>query len=65
MRSLELSEVVNLISNLGFPIACVVALFWLLNKQREEHKEESAKFTEAINNNTLAITKLVDKLGGA
>lgn len=62
---MELSEVVNLISNLGFPIACVVALFWLLNKQREEHKEESAKFTEAINNNTLAITKLVDKLGGA
>lgn len=59
-----MSEVVNLISNLGFPIACVVALFWLLNKQREEHKEESAKFTEAINNNTLAITKLVDKLGG-
>ena len=59
-----MSEVVNLISNLGFPIACLVALFWLLNKQREEHKEESAKFTEAINNNTLAITKLVDKLGG-
>lgn len=62
--SVDMSEVVNLISNLGFPIACVVALFWLLNKQREEHKEESAKFTEAINNNTLAITKLVDKLGG-
>ena len=61
---MDMSEVVNLISNLGFPIACVVALFWLLNKQREEHKEESAKFTEAINNNTLAITKLVDKLGG-
>lgn len=59
-----MSEVVNLISNLGFPIACVVALFWLLNKQREEHKEESAKFTEAINNNTLALTKLADKLGG-
>ena len=61
---MDMSEVVNLISNLGFPIACVVALFWLLNKQREEHKEESAKFTEAINNNTLALTKLADKLGG-
>ena len=51
-----MSEVVNLISNLGFPIACVVALFWLLNKQRDEHKDECAKFTEAINNNTIALT---------
>lgn len=59
-----MSEVVNLISNLGFPIACVVALFYLLNKQREEHKEECSKFTEAINNNTIALTKLADKLGG-
>lgn len=59
-----MSEVVNLISNLGFPIACVVALFYLLNKQREEHKEECVKFTEAINNNTIALTKLADKLGG-
>lgn len=60
----DMSEVINLISNLGFPIACVVALFWLLNKQRDEHKEECAKFTEAINNNTIALTKLSDKLGG-
>lgn len=47
--------VVDIVSNLGFPIACVGAMFWLLNKERESHKEETDKFTEAINNNTKVM----------
>lgn len=46
---------VDIVSNLGFPIACVVAMFWLLNKERESHEEETTKFTEAINNNTKVM----------
>lgn len=46
---------VDIVSNLGFPIACVGAMFWLLNKERESHKEETDKFTEAINNNTKVM----------
>ena len=30
---------------------------------RKEHKEEVSKMTEALNNNTLALQKLIDKLG--
>ena len=29
---------------------------------RKEHKEEVSKMTEALNNNTLALQKLIDKL---
>ena len=29
----------------------------------ESHKEEVNKMTEALNNNTLALQKLIDKLG--
>lgn len=47
--------VVDIVSNLGFPIACVGVMFWLLNKERESHKEETDKFTEAINNNTKVM----------
>lgn len=54
----------KLISNVGFPIVCVAALFWLMYKERERHAEESAKFIEAINNNTLAINQLIAKLRG-
>lgn len=55
-------EIVNLISNVGFPIACTVALFWQLEKQREAHKEEMAKTVEAVNNNTLVMQQVVTKL---
>ena len=51
----------NLISNLGFPIACVVAMFWMWNKERESHKEESDKWIEAINNNTRVMEKVLAK----
>lgn len=56
--------VTQLIGNLGFPIVCVCAMFWLMNKDREEHREESIMFREALENNTTALNKLIDKLNG-
>lgn len=52
----------NLISNLGFPIACVCVMFYMQNKEREEHKQESEKWVEAINRNTTILEKLMTKL---
>ena len=57
-----LQTVINLIKDLGFPIAVFIAMFWLNNKQVEQHKEEMAKVTDALNNNTLALTELRDRL---
>ena len=48
----------QIITNLGFPIACVIALFWSWSKEREDHKEEMKSMTEALNNNTQALIKL-------
>ena len=59
-----MDEVVALIRDLGFPIAVAVALFWKNNKDQEQHKAEMDKMTEALNNNTLALTELKDKIGG-
>ena len=58
---MEAEVISNLISNLGFPIACVVAMFWMWNKERESHKEESDKWIEAINNNTRVMEKVLSK----
>ena len=57
-----LQTVINLIKDLGFPIAVCIAMFWLNNKQVEQHKEEMYKVTDALNNNTLALTELRDRL---
>ena len=58
------STIVQLISSLGFPIACCIAMFWQNNKLNESHKEEVSKLNEAINNNTIALNHIIDKLGG-
>ena len=50
--------ITQLIGSMGFPIACVIAMFWFWNKEREDHKLEMQKMTEALNNNTLALVKI-------
>lgn len=61
---MDMSTIVQIISSLGFPIACCVAMFWQNNKLNESHKEEVSKLNEAINNNTIALNHIIDKLGG-
>ena len=60
----DMDAIVSLFSNLAVPVACLIATFYLWNKEREDHKAEQKELTEAISNNTLVMQKLVDKLGG-
>ena len=75
---------IQIVQQLGFPIAAVIALFIMLQNEQKEHKEETKQIrdgltelkieftdaihrlesntTEAINNNTLVMQKLLDKL---
>ena len=59
-----MDEVIQIVRELGFPIACVVALFWQNNHLQEQHREDLSKVTEAINNNTAATQALKDRIGG-
>ena len=61
---MDVNTLIQLVSSLGFPIVCCGALFWKMVKTDEQHKEEMDKVTEALNNNTIALTKLSDKLRG-
>ena len=56
------NDIVTIISTVGFPIAACVALFWQTNEMQKNHKEEMDKLSEALNNNTLAINKLNERL---
>lgn len=60
---MDISAIITAISTVGFPIAACVALFWQMNELNKEHKEEMNGVKEALNNNTLALQKLVDKIG--
>lgn len=59
---MDTNALVQIISNLGFPIAMCGALFWYINKQTELHKDEMHELKQSIDNNTLIITKLYERL---
>lgn len=61
---MDIVTVSQLIGTLGFPIVCCGALFWKINKQDAQHREENERLAEALNNNTLVMTKIYEKLGG-
>ena len=58
----DIGAITQLIGSLGFPIVCCGALFWRMNKTDDQHKAEMDKFSEALNNNTVALSKLTEKL---
>lgn len=57
-----MNEVVTLITNVGFPIGLTLILLWYIYDSNNKHKDEMDKMSEALNNNTLALTKLIDRL---
>lgn len=61
---MDFQAIVSAIGSLGFPIVACCAMFYLNLKTQEKHEQEMAKVTEAINNNTIALTELTAKIGG-
>lgn len=59
---MDINTIAGFISQLGVPVALLIAMFWLLDKERSDHKEEMKNLTTAINNNTIALTKLIERM---
>lgn len=70
---MEFDTILTAIGSFGFPIImCLVVCFYvkyIIDKNNEQlekittrHQEESKEMTKAIENNTLALTTLIDKL---
>lgn len=68
-----MENLINAIPTLGFPIImCILMGLWIkqthddhredIKRIQDNHNEESANMIAAINNNTLVIQKLVDRM---
>ena len=61
-----MSEVTNLITNLGFPIVCVIACAYFINyiikAEREENQKREEKYIETINKFSDVLEKVNDNL---
>lgn len=59
---MNIDLIMQIITTVGFPICCCIAMGWYINKQSMQHKEEMNAMAEAINKNTLVMEKLLTKL---
>ena len=59
---MDTQAIFTAIGSLGFPIVACVGMFWYLTKTSQTHKEEMDKMSEAINNNTAVMNKLIDRI---
>ena len=57
-----MDNILQAISTVGFPIALTLILLWYIYDISNKQKEEIDKMSEALNNNTLALTKLLDRM---
>lgn len=57
-----MDNILQAISTVGFPITLTLILLWYIYDSSNKHKEEIDKMSEALNNNTLALTKLLDRM---
>ena len=68
-----MNDIVSIISAVGFPIVAAIGCGYFVKWQyeqnqkqveamRQEHKEEVQNMTKAIENNTIALTRLIEKI---
>lgn len=70
---MDANTLITMIGSLGFPIVACIAMGWFfarvndnyrndIKELQSTHREEVKAMTEAINNNTLVIQKLIDEM---
>lgn len=61
---MDISAVIQAISTVGFPIVMCLLCMYYIKYVNDQHKSEIDKLSQSINNNTLVMQKLLNKLGG-
>lgn len=59
---MDINGIMQIIGSLGFPIVACIFLFRQNINIEEKHTNEMKSIIEAINNNTIALTKLSERL---
>lgn len=68
-----MNDVLTAVQTVGFPIVCCIGLGYyvkyMTDKNKDEidkisdlHREEMKSLAEALNNNTIALTRLCEKM---
>ena len=70
---MDIQIIIKAVTPVGFPIVCCGAMMWYVkystdknreevDKLNEQHRQEMADMTTAVNNNTVVLTRLCEIL---
>lgn len=59
---MDVNTTMQMISTVGFPVALCVYMINTMQKQSENHKNEITQLSQTIENNTIALVKLSEKI---
>ena len=69
-----MQDIISIIQSLGFPIACVIAMFCMwqsevkahdseMDKMRDTLEAQSKATVDALNNNTVILNRILERMG--
>lgn len=59
---MDVNNLTAIVGTLGFPIVMCLMFFKYIKQMTEQHAREVKELSEAVNNNTLVMQQLIDKL---
>ena len=71
---MDMGTIIEVLKDFGFPVACVIAMFLMWQREVASHKEEmhemrdtmeeqSKATIDALNNNSRLLDRILQKLG--
>ena len=58
-----MNEIINYVSSVGFPIVMCIYMITTIKDMQTLHKSEIDELRKTIENNTLAINEMINKVG--
>lgn len=55
---MDITQLTQMISNVGFPIAMCLLVFYYMTKHDEKHKEETDNLRKTLEDNTKVLSEL-------
>ena len=59
---MEVTEIINMVSTVGFPIAMCLMLSWYVKTSNDSYREDIRSLQQSIDNNTAVMNKIIEKL---
>lgn len=59
---MDIGSIIQFIESAGFPVMVCLCMMYYIKYLNDQHKQEMDKISDALNNNTIVMNKILDRL---